>query len=160
MSDTATAEATEAESGGKGKLFAIIGVALVAVLAGVWFFVLAPSGEEGAAPEEPPAPTFSTDPGPIVLVDDTTVSLGGDQPHFAAVKYSAVLAMDAEQGLVEGQFGRLRSAAQLVFRGYDAATLDTPEGLLQLQADLTAKAEELWPNGEVLEVLVESLLVQ
>lgn len=166
MAETETvappAEGAAPEKGGRRKLLLIAApVVLLGVLAAVWFLVLAPKGdEEGAAPavEEP---LFSAEAGAIVPVDETTVSLGGDEPHFAMVTYSAVLSIDVvDQALVEANLPRLRSEAQLVFRSYEAAVLDTPDGLRSLTADLTAVAHDLWPDGEVQEILVESLLVQ
>jgi flagellar basal body-associated protein FliL len=158
MADTAAAGDPEGEVKSKKKIFIIIGVIVVVVLAAVYYFVVAPTGSD--ASDGPPEAMFSLEPGPILVVDETTVSLGGSEPHFAAVTYSVEVASDADPAIVEAGFARLRSQAQRLFRAYEADELDTAAGFDRLEADLTRVSVELWPDGEVLRAYVESLLVQ
>lgn len=158
VATAAPAQAAPDAGGSKKKLFLIIGiVVLLAGAAAAWFLVLAPGGEEAAEPE---GPMFAAEAGEVVQVAETTVSLGGDPPRFAMITYSAVLSVDATADMVASDLARMRSEAQVVFRGKDADALHTEAGFLALQDELTAVAQELWPDGEVVEVLIESLLVQ
>ena len=156
MAEAATAAPEAAEGGGRKKLV-IIGVVVAMAAAAAAYLLLAPGGDEEAAPE---APMFATEPGETVQVAEATVSLGGDPPRFAMITYSAVLSVDATADMVAPDLPRMRSAAQVAFRGEDADALHTEAGFLALQDELTAVAHDLWPDGEVVEVLIESLLVQ
>lgn len=159
MAETATAAPEAPETGSKKKLFLIIGI-VVALLGGAaaWFLVLAPGGEEATIDDD--APLFAAEPGEVVQVAEATVSLGGDPPRFAMITYSAVLSVDATADMVSADLARMRSQAQVAFRGKDADALHTEAGFLALQDELTAVAHQVWPDGEVVEVLIESLLVQ
>ncbi|MFT5563381.1 MAG: flagellar basal body-associated protein FliL [Myxococcota bacterium] len=157
VADTDTLEEELAvEGGSKKKIVVIAVVGVVAAIAALYLLVLSPSDAEAG----PPEPMFSLESGPILRVDEATVSLGGSEPHFAAVTYSVEIALDADPALVEAGFARLRSQAQRLFRAYEAQELKTAAGFDRLEADLTRVATELWPDGEVLRAYVESLLVQ
>jgi flagellar basal body-associated protein FliL len=159
VADTDTLEEELAvEGGSKKKIVVIAVVGVVAAIAALYLLVLSPADAD--AQDGPPAPMFSLESGPILRVDEATVSLGGSEPHFAAVTYSVEIALDADPALVEAGFARLRSQAQRLFRAYEAQELKTASGFDRLEADLTRVATELWPDGEVLRAYVESLLVQ
>lgn len=157
MADTATEDTTESTGRGVPVKFVVIGLVVLLALAGAYLFVLAPSGDE---PDEPAAPTYSDEGGQTMVVSEgATLSVGGER-RYAMLTYSVQPAMDADTAMVEMEFARMRSEVQRVVLGYDADELLTPGGVEALEDDLEAVAAEIWPEGEVLEVYLENIVVQ
>lgn len=159
MAEMAAPAALAAEQkGGKGKLLAI--VALVVVLAGgaaAYVFMGSSGGEAAAeAPAEPVAPVE----GAVIDVTTMTVNLGGGAQQYARVGFAVVLNETAEASVVEGRFALLKDAALTRISTYTAEQLLSPVGMSSLRDDLTAAAQEVWPEGEVLRVALTELIVQ
>jgi flagellar basal body-associated protein FliL len=120
-------------------------------------FALGPWGD-GAA-DEPEVPVVLHD-GDVVVVGSMTTSLGGDTRAYARVELAVVLHPDAARTLVEPRFPVLRDGALTVIMGFRPSELRTVEGAERLRAELTDRAQQVWPDGEVLRVLVTDLVVQ
>jgi flagellar basal body-associated protein FliL len=139
------------KKGGKKKF---IFIALFLVLgAGGYMFM---SG--GSAPEEP----VSEEPVEGAVIDGATMTVGlaGETPSLARVSFAVVLSEGADSAAVGNRIQILQDAALTTISGYTAAELRTVEGLDRLRADLTARALEVYPDGEVLRVVLTEVIVQ
>jgi flagellar basal body-associated protein FliL len=58
------------------------------------------------------------------------------------------------------RFPLLKDRVLDIMSGFTAAQLLAPGGLDQVRERLSAEAQEVWPDGEVMRVLVTELLVQ
>lgn len=137
----------------------VIALVVLLALAGAYVFVLSPGGEGEEA--EPPAPEFSEDGGETLVVDaGTTLSIAGER-RYAMVTYSVRPSIDvADTSVVEMEFARMRSQVQRVLLGHQAEALLTPEGVAALEADIAGVADEIWPDGEIVAVYLENIVVQ
>jgi flagellar FliL protein len=140
----------------KGKVrLVVIGVVVVAIAAGAYLFLFGGSG----GGEEPVAAEPAE--GPVVDGATMTVAVdGSDGPHFARVSFAVVLAEGADTAAVGNRIQLLQDRALTVITGYSADLLRTTEGLETLRTDLTAAAHELYPEGEVLRVILTEMIVQ
>jgi len=98
--------------------------------------------------------------GEVVVVGGMTTSLGGDTQAYARVELAVVLRPDADRTTVEPRFPVLRDAALTVIMSFRPSELRTVEGAERLRVELTDRAQQVWPDGEVLRVLVTDLVVQ
>ena len=142
------------EKKGKGRLFAIIGVVVVAAAAGVYFFLF--SG--GGAPEE----AVAAEPVEGVVIDGATmtVALQGEETHFARVSFALVLVEGADTAVVGNRIQLVQDGALSAIAAYDPDSLKTPEGLDDLRSDLTAVAHDIYPDGEVMRIVLTEVIVQ
>jgi flagellar basal body-associated protein FliL len=140
----------------KGKLRLVIVVALVLVVAaGGYLFLFGGSGgpDEAAAAE----------PVEGAVIDGATMTVaveGSDGPHFVRVSFAVVLAEGADSAAVGERIQLLQDGALTVITGYSADVLRTTEGLDTLRTDLSAAAHQIYPDGEVLRVVLTELIVQ
>lgn len=145
----------EKKRGGKRKLFVIIGaVALVA--AGAFFGMRLFGGSDAEAAEaesEPPAE------GEVLDVATLTTTVGGDA-SLARVGLAVVLSEDAVGDDVSGRFPLLEDAAVSELAATEAQELRTADGADALRKRLTKRAGEIYPDGEVLRVLLTELVIQ
>ncbi len=150
------------EEGKGSKLKLIIAAAVVLAVAAVGAFMFLGGGGEEAADEamEPVPMEMSSTEGEVVEVATMTVNLAGEQLRYAQVGFAVVLSMEADSSLVEGRFPLLQDAALTELSQFEPDELRTTEGMERLRAVLTARAAELWPDGEVLRVVLTGLLVQ
>lgn len=150
--------ATAGKAGG-GKKKKIIAAAAALVLFATGGFVgtklLNPA--EAAAADEPVAEA-TVEEGAVVEVATMTASLG--QGHLARVGFAVVQSTDAVQEVVAGRFPLLKDAAIDEIASSDPAQLATPEGVDDLRARLTTRAAGLYPDGDVLRVVLTELVVQ
>jgi len=151
MSDNPTEGAVEKR--GKGRLI----IALVVVLAaagGAYFFLFSGGGGDPAeAAPEPPAE---------VVVDGATmtVALPGDPSHIVRVSFALVLPEDTDTAIIGKRIQILQDEALTTITGYTGEELRTVEGLDRLRSDLTARAQVVYPTGEVLRVVLTEVIVQ
>lgn len=131
-------------------LLAGAGLLAVAVVAGT--LVL-----RGAAEDEKPAPPPE---GPVVEVAQMTVNLAGTELHYARLGIAVVLRDDVVAPDVEGRFPLLQDAALSEAQALAPEVLRTPDGLQQLRERLTTRAQTVYPDGEVLRVVLTELVVQ
>lgn len=144
------------KKGGKGKMIGIV-VAVLVVVAGAYFFLL---GGSGAPAEEP----VSAEPVEGAVIDGATMTValddGGNQTHFVRISFAVVLAEGADSAVVGNRIQILQDAALSTIAVYSADELRTVAGLDRLRGDLTAKAQEVYPDGEVIRVVLTEVIVQ
>lgn len=153
-----TTEDTTPQKKGKGKLFAIIGgVVVLAGAAGAFFFL----GGGGEAEEE--AATTSTlvpTEGEVIESDEMTVNLADATPRYARIKFAVVLPEDGDSAVVGNKFPLLKDRVLDVLARFSADQLLASGGLDAVREQLSEEAQDVWPNGEVLRVVVTEMLVQ
>lgn len=138
-------------SGGKRKLVIVLALVVVAAAAAVWFLVLTPGGEAEAA---------EVAEGAVVQLEPLTTTTGTAALHHARVALALVLAEDADEVTVTERAPLLEDALLREIATMDADLLRSADGSNQLRANLTAHAQEVWSDGEVLRVVLTELLVQ
>lgn len=157
MAATATAlqEAETIEPGDSAprsrKRLLLVVLAVLLVLAAAWWFLLR-GGEE----EQESAPVE----GAVVEVAQMTANLAGSELHYARFGFAVVLTEDAVPADVEGRFPLLRDAALTAVQGFGQDRLRTPEGTEEFRTVLSERARALYPDGEVLRVVITELVVQ
>lgn len=144
-------EEDEEASGGKRKLLVIVLAVLLAVGAGVYFLVLAPSdGAEASEVVE----------GEVLQLEALTTTTGTAALHHARVALALVLAEGVDGEAITARSPLLEDALLREVATMNADVLRSAEGSNQLRANLTAHAQEIWPDGEVIRVVLTELLVQ
>jgi flagellar protein FliL len=132
--DKTTGEASAAGKG-RGKLKLIIGaVAVLALLGGVYQFMLAPKGAKAAAP---PKPT----PGAVVKLDSITLNLAGG--HFLKLGLSLQASASAGED-VDG--AKALDAAVEEFSGKTVAELSARSGRDKAKAQLVKTVSKLYED--------------
>lgn len=152
-------EQPEGKKGGKKKKKILLIVVALVVLGGGYMgakmTVLKPA--EAAEEEAPPEPVE----GEIVEVAQMTVNLAGGQAmHYARVTFATVLVEGADAAAVEAKFPILKDTALSEIGRFSADQLRTPEGVDALRAKLTERARAVYPDGEVMRVVLTELIVQ
>lgn len=154
---TETLTETEAKPKGKRnpKRLAVI-VLLVAALGFVGYskFVKAP-----AAAEEASAETAVVE-GEIIDVATLTANLSGEELHYARVGFAAVLSADASAATVTPRIALLKDAALTEIGKSSPGDLRTVKGVDDLRNRLTARAQRIWPDGEIVRIVLTEFLVQ
>ncbi len=146
------APGTDAPPGRSRKKLLLIGLPLLlAVAAAVWFFVLAPSGEAEAG---------EVVEGVIVSLEPQTTTTGTAALHHARVALGLVLVEGADETVITARAALLQDALLQEVAAMDADLLRSAAGSDQLRTNLTAHARRIWPDGEVLRVVLTELLVQ
>lgn len=155
--DTPLTDETSQESGGRSRKKLIV-LAVVVLVAGVggFFAMRLLSTPATAAPAPEPTP----EPGAIVEVADMTTTLPGTPPHLARVNFSVQLSAEAVAEEIQPDLPLLKDAAVTELAESDAETLMTTEGVDDLRARLLDRATEIYPDDQVLKVLVTELVVQ
>lgn len=154
---TAATPETEAGKGGRSPLL-LVGVAVVVTLAiaAAAFFLLGGSGADASEEEEEPVPVE----GAVVDVAEMTLNLAGPTISYAKVSFAAVLLDGVEEATVQGRFALLKDAAISELGTISADSLRTPEGVEELRSRLSARAAAIYPEGEVLRIVLTELVVQ
>jgi flagellar protein FliL len=137
---------------GRSRLLLIALPALLAV-AGVGGYLLRPAPAD-AGPPPPPVE------GEIVEVAQLTANLAGGELHYARVGFSVVLVEGTAAGDVQARFPLLRDAALSELAGTTPEELRGTEGVDGLRDRLSARAVELYPDGEVIRAVLTELVVQ
>ena len=156
MADEVVGVEEEPEKKGKGKLFGMIGGAVV--LLGVVYFVFL----GGGGGDEEAGVTTTTVPveGAVIEVDEMTVTLSDDPVRYARLKFAVVLPEGGDTAAVGDRVPVLKDAVLDVVSGYTAAELVGPDALGVLRSELTEKALTVYSEGEVLRVVLTEVLVQ
>jgi flagellar FliL protein len=142
---------------GKGKLIGIIG-GIVVLLGAVYFLFLGGGG--GSEAEAGVTTTTVVADGPVIEVDEMTVTLAGDPIRYARVKFAVVLPEGGDTTVVGDRVPVLKDAMLDVLSTYTADELIGPDALTTLRERLTEAAHVVYDQGEVLRVLVTEVLVQ
>lgn len=137
----------------KKKLLFVAG-ALVLFAAGGFAALKMLEPAEAAEPVAEP----TVEEGAVLEVAEMTASLGS--AHLARVGIAVVLSAEAVEEQVVGRFPLVKDAAIDEIASSDPARLATPEGVDDLRARLTARATTLYPDGDVLRVVLTELIVQ
>jgi flagellar FliL protein len=156
MADEEIAVVEESKKKGKGKLIGIIGGVLV-LLGAVYFLFLGGGGGEDEA-----GVTTTTVPveGPVIEVDQMTVTLADIPVRYARLKFAVVLPEGGDTSVVGDRVPVLKDAVLDVVSGYTASELMGPDALSTLRERLTASALSVFTEGEVLRVVLTEVLVQ
>lgn len=151
LTDPAVPETAPAPPRRRRKLV-LVGVAVLLVAAGAAVFL-----RSGSDDSDPDAPAVE---GAIVEVAQMTANLAGPAVHYARIGFAAVLAADVMPSDVEGRFPLMRDAALSEIGTLPADHLRTPEGVEELRNRLTARARSIYPDGQVLRIVLTELVVQ
>lgn len=149
---TDNVESTEPRKKGKKKLIILL-LLVLAVGGGAYFFLFAkspPPSVDEAAPVE----------GDVVDGATMTMALAGEPAHFVRISFALVLSEGTDTGTVGKRIQLLQDAALTVISGYLADDLKTGEGLDRLRNDLTSSAHAIYPDGEVIRVVLTEVIVQ
>jgi flagellar protein FliL len=144
-------EDEEVRPGGKRKLLLLLTLGLLVVGGAVWFLFLAPAEEAGAA---------EVVEGVVLQLEPLTTTTGTAALHHARVALALVLVEGADEGVVTARSALLEDALLREVATMDADLLRSSAGSDQLRTNLTTHAQEIWPDGEVLRVVLTELLVQ
>jgi len=165
--------AAPAASGGKGKLFILIGaVVLVLGLGGGagWYFMHGNSAEAAAEPakkEHSSSKKKKKDEAPpeYVNIEPFTVNLQpehGDQ--YLQVAFTLQVEGPEQVELIKANMAKVRSRVLLLLSGKKASEISTVEGKQQLAGEILAAVNEPFvPRGdeqEVTDVLFTSFIIQ
>jgi flagellar FliL protein len=161
MSTTADAVPAPDAAPVKGRsrrLLAIIAAVLVlGIAAGGYLFLSGGAADADPAPE--PAPEDVAE-GPVVEVGTLTTNLAGTPARYARVGLAVVLTAEADPAAVEARFPLVKDAAITEIGRHDAAMLQTADGSGALRDGLTEAVVSLYPDGEVVRVVLTELLIQ
>ena len=146
----------EAKKGGKGKLIGMIGGVVVLLGAGYFLFLGGGGGDAEAGVTTTTVPVE----GAVIESDQMTVTLADDPVRYARITFAVVLPEGGDSALVGERMPLLKDAALDVVSGLTAAELIGRDGLDELRAQLTAKAFEVYEEGQVLRVVLTEVLVQ
>jgi flagellar basal body-associated protein FliL len=157
MSATTTAPAPAAPEDGRRRRAPLLLGAVVLVLGVAVGAYLVLGGGEPAETVAEPQPA---EEGAVVAVADMTANLAGEPVSYAKVAFAAVLAAGADEAAVAARFPLLRDAAITELSTITGAHLRTTAGADELRGRLTARAAALYPDGEVLRIVLTELVVQ
>jgi flagellar FliL protein len=149
--------AVDEEKKGKGKLIGI--VVGVLVLAGVAYFVFLGGGGGDSGEASVTTTTVVVD-GPVIEVDEMTVTLADDPIRYARLKFAVVLPEGGDTTVVGDRVPLLKDAVLSTISGYTADQLVGADALNSLRDQLTASALTVFTDGEVLRVVITEVLVQ
>jgi flagellar protein FliL len=165
--------AAPAASSGKGKLFVMIGAAVVVLGLGGgagWYFMHGSSAEAAAEPakkEHSSSKKKKKDEAPpeYVNIDSFTVNLQpehGDQ--YLQVAFTLQVEGPEQVELIKANMAKVRSRVLLLLSGKKASEISTVEGKQQLAGEILAAVNEPFvPHGdeqEVTDVLFTSFIIQ
>ncbi len=153
--EEAVAEAPKPKKG-RGRLIGIIG-GVVVLLGAVYFLFLGGGGGDAEA-----GVTTTTVPveGAVIESDQMTVTLADEPVRYARITFAVVLPEGGDSTVVGEKMPLLKDGVLDVVAGMFAADLVGSQGLDSLREGLTAKALEVYTEGEVLRVVLTEVLVQ
>jgi len=123
--------------------------------AGLGGYVFGENNAEAAIPSEALEPAE----GEVVEVGVLTVTLPGPDAHYARVGLAVVLKEGATEDDVAGRFPLVKDAAISILAGKGPDEFRTPEGLERLRTELSHIAREIYPDGEVVRVVLTEAIV-
>lgn len=152
-----TMQPQEEKKKGKGKLIMIL-VVVLAVAGGAYFFLFsgggAPADETAASTTMPQVEGVSIDGATM------TVALPGEDASFVRISYALVLAETADSAVVGNKAQVLQDRALVAILGFEADELRTVAGVDRLRDALTAYAHEVYPDGDVVRIVLTEVIVQ
>lgn len=145
------------KGGGKGKLIGII-VGVVVLLGAAYFLFF--SGGGGGEVEADATETTIPPDGPVIEMDEMTVTLSGDPVHYAKIKFAVVLPEGGDTTVIGDRVPILKDAVLGKVSGFTIDDLLGPEALDTLRTEITDAALSVFTEGEVLRAVVTEVLVQ
>lgn len=142
----------------KSKMKIIAPIGAVALLAVVYFVFMGGGGE--AEEEAGVTTTTVVVEGPVIEAEQMTINLADDDARYARLKFAVVLPLGGDGAAVGERFPILKDSVLDVVIAYTADDLRQPGILDTLRGEFTDKAMEVWPDGEVIRVLITELLIQ
>ncbi|HKN49164.1 MAG TPA: flagellar basal body-associated FliL family protein [Actinomycetota bacterium] len=155
--DIAAAQEGATKKKGKGKLVAIVVVAMLIGGVGAKFTVLSSGGKAGK-PKLTPSPT-PTPPGQVIDLGDLTINLA-EPSRYALVGLAVELGKTADPAAITTQMPLLKDAGVRRLSGIPAATLMSLAGQDQVRAELTDQAQQIFGKEKIVRVLLTEVLVQ
>lgn len=160
MADTAVKEKADEETtdGGKKKML-LVGVFLgiAAVAAYVMLFAGGSTPEDEAVVEPTEAPA---EDGDVFEVATLTVNLRSEDLRYARVQFGVVANAASEVADPSPKFPLLQDRAISTIAEFTPEELRTVAGHDALRAALNEDVAVVWPDGEVLRVVLYDLIVQ
>lgn len=123
--------------------------------AGFGGYVLGAQNAGAAVPSDEVEPAE----GEVVEVGVLTVTLAGAGSNYARVGLAVVLAEGLGPDAVSGRLPLVKDAAISVLAGKTPDDFRTPGALARLRRQLTDIAREIYPDGEVLRVVLTEAIV-
>ena len=123
--------------------------------AGFGGYVLGAQNAGAAIPSDEVEPAE----GEVVEVGVLTVTLAGAGSNYARVGLAVVLAEGLGPDAVSGRLPLVKDAAISVLAGKTPDDFRTPGALARLRRQLTDIAREIYPDGEVLRVVLTEAIV-
>lgn len=123
--------------------------------AGFGGYVLGAQNAGAAIPSDEVEPAE----GEVVEVGVLTVTLAGAGSNYARVGLAVVLAEGLGPDAVSGRLPLVKDAAISVLAGKTPDDFRTPDALARLRRQLTDIAREIYPDGEVLRVVLTEAIV-
>jgi len=145
----------EEGGGGKGKLIGII-VGVVVLLGAAYFLFFSGGGD----PEADAAETAAPADGPVIEMDEMTVTLADDPVRYAKIKFAVVLPEGGDTTVIGDRVAILKDAVLGKLAGHTADDLLGPDALDNLRGEITDAALSVFTEGEVLRAVVTEVLVQ
>lgn len=157
VSPVPTAVEPETEATGSGSKKKLIAIVLVLALAGAGAFVFLRGGDAADAATGEPAAVVE---GEVVPVAQMTVNLANLENRYARISFAVVLSQGVLEDQVSPRFPLLQEAVLRGVTEFSPEDLRGPEGFDALATALTEQAKTVYPDGEVLRVVLTELLVQ
>jgi flagellar protein FliL len=139
--------------GGRRRLLVLLLVLVLAAAGAGWYLLVGPGA---AAPTEAGEVTE----GAVVPLPPLTTTTGTAALHHARVTLALVLVDGADEAAVTARTPLLQDALLREIATMDADRLRSAVGSDELRENLTVHAQTVWPDGEVLRVVLTELLVQ
>lgn len=160
----------EQKKGGKKRLFMSVGVLVVALAGGGYWFMgrakAAPNtgAEQGAEAEESEAAADEGEKG-LIALDPFVVNLADDGgTHFLRTNIQLILKCTEKEAEAlqekKAEIMPIRSAVLELLAEQHAAELVTPEGKEKLKEAIRVRARSVFKKKKVLEVLFTEFVVQ
>jgi flagellar FliL protein len=151
-------EAEEQTAPAKSKKKLIMIVVGVLVLGGAAYMFLGGGG--GGEVDASVTTTTVVVEGPVLEADQMTVNLADEGLRYARIRFAVVLPEGGDTAAVGERFPVLKDAVLSVVSGYSADQLLGRDSLDDLRDEFTTAALDVWPDGEVLRVVITEVLVQ
>lgn len=149
----------EEKKGGSKKLIIFGVVGLLVIGGGVFAATTVLGGQEEE--EEVAAEAAPPEEGEILALESLVVNLADtDRDRYVRVGLAAVLAKETLADDIKARLPLLRNAMLRVFVPKKSQELTKLDGLEQLHEELSEAAKGVYPNGNVLRVVVTDIVVQ
>lgn len=141
------------------KKLMMVGAVLAA--AGAYKFVLAPKPAEPAAADGAAATATPAPEGDVAPIPELVVNLASEgEVHYARIGVGAVLAEGIQPSAIEGQLPKISDIVIEIVSRHSFAELREPDAVAELKAEISTRAVEAFPEGEVVRVIFTTFVMQ